>query len=191
MISKNLEDTMSNYATALDTVVSQDDWERMSKHAGVSPAELKAKLIPALEGAFGEGAAETTAARNVPGVRLMAVEQKGNCSSQSFEVDLFSIVGVGGTLTLCGTNSRNWSAKLKWCLIVAGSEVWCTSYEFNPHDLRVCSSPRLGAVKAKLCYKLKPRHGKICVSIKGRACAWTFGWKCGRFNKALFCISLP
>lgn len=181
---------MSDFATALDTVISEDDWERMSKHAGLSPAELKAKLSPALERAFGESAAETTVAGNIPGARLTAVEQKGNCSSHSFEVDLFRIVGVGGILTLCGTNSRNWSAKLKWCLIVAGSEVWCTSYEFNPHDLRVCSSPRLGAVKTKL-YKLKPRYGKICASIKGRACVWTFGWKCGSFNKALFCMSLP
>lgn len=182
---------MSNYATALNTVVSEDDWERMSKHAGVSPAELKAKLIPALEGAFGERATEITAARDVQGVRLMALEQKDNCSSQSFEVDLFSIVGLGGTLTLCGTNSHNWSAKLKTCIIVAGSEVWCTTYKFDPHDLSVCFNPNAAAVKGKFCYKLKLRRGKICASVKGRACVWTFGWKCRSFKKALFCISLP
>lgn len=182
---------MSDFATALNTVVSKDDWERMSKHAGVSAAELKAKLIPALEGAFGQGAPEPTAAKNVPGVRLTAVEQKGDCRSQSFEVDLFSIVGLSGKLTLCGTNSHNWSAKLTQCIIVAGSSVWCNSYRFDPDDLRACFRPSAAVVKAKLCYKLKLKHGKICASIKGRACGWSFGWKCGSFNKALFCISLP
>jgi hypothetical protein len=182
---------MSNYATALDTVVSEDDWERMAKHAGVSAAQLKAKLIPALEVAFGEGAPEATAAKNTPGVRLTAVEQDGDCRSQSFEVDVFSIVGVSGKLTLCGTNSHNWSAKLTTCLVVAGSPLVCQSYKFDPHDLSVCLNPNAAAAKAKLCYKLKLRHGKICATLKGRACVWSFGWRCGSFNKALFCMSLP
>ncbi|HVW64653.1 MAG TPA: hypothetical protein VHB01_06520 [Nitrosospira sp.] len=182
---------MSDYATALDTVVSREDWERMAKHAGVSAAELKAKLVPALEGVFGRGAPETTAVSNAPGVKLTAVEQEGDCRSQSFEVDLFSIVGVGGKLTLCGTNSHNWSAKLTTCLIVAGSSVVCQSYKFDPHDLSVCLNPNAAAAKAKLCYKLRFRHGKICMSVKGRACVWSFGWRCGSFSKALFCIGLP
>ena len=72
---------MSDYTTALDTVASQDDWERMSKHAGISPSELKAKLIPALENEFGEGALNKTAAENeAPGVKLTGVARKATAT---------------------------------------------------------------------------------------------------------------
>src|SRR5262245_3340726 len=94
--NQELENSMGDYKRALDTVVSKEDWELMSTHAGVSASELKANIIPALEGAFGEGAPDTTAVNGSGGVKLGEVEQEGKCSSQSFEVTLFSIVGVRG-----------------------------------------------------------------------------------------------
>lgn len=182
---------MSDFVKALNTVVSQNDWDRMSKHAGVSAAELKEKLVPALEAAFQEGTSEAVAAKDVSEVSLAAAAKDGNCQSQSFEVSLFKIVGISGTLTLCGTNSSNWTAELKFCLIVAGSSVWCTSYQFDPHHLRVCFSPSVGLAKADICFELQIGNGKVCLNIKGQACAWAFGWKCGSFDKTLFCIPLP
>lgn len=182
---------MSDYRKALDTVVSEQDWELMSKHAGLPAATLKEKIIPALEQSFQGSFLEAQGPGDLSQVKLEDIAEAESCRSQSFEVSLFKIIGIKGTLKLCGTNSSNWTANLEFCLIVAGSSVWCTSYTFDPHHLRICFSPSVGIAKADLCFELQYGNGKICLNVKGQACVWAFGWTCGSFDKTLFCLPTP
>lgn len=43
---------MSDYQKSLDAVVSQQDWELMSKYTGVPAETLKDRIVPALEQSF-------------------------------------------------------------------------------------------------------------------------------------------
>ncbi len=173
-------------SNALESRASDADWQLMAKHAGISPEELKSKVLKALVDLDTTGHSDEAVVHSVS-----APTQSGDCQTQSFEVSLFKIIGISGELTLCGTNSTNWSAELKFCLVVAGSKVWCTSYKFDPHNLSVCFSPSVGLAKADLCFALQIENGKACLNVSGKACVWGFGWKCGKFNKTLFCIPLP
>lgn len=177
---------MSDLLKALESRVSPADWERMAKYANVSASVLKIKLLDALQN---QGEVELTTAMPFP--RLSDVTPVNDCTSQSFEISLFKIVGLAGTLTLCGDQStKNWSAELKACLLVADSKVWCTSYRFDPHNISVCFEPNVGVAKAKLCFKLEIANDKICLNINGNACLWAFGWQCGNFDTTVFCLPL-
>lgn len=177
---------MSDLLKALESRVSPADWQLMAKHANVSADELKARLLGALENQAG-GKLAAVASTPV----LSAVTQSESCKSQSFEISLFKIIGLSGTLTLCGQSISDWSAELKICLLVAGAEVWCTSYKFDPHNLGVCFEPNLALAKAKLCFKLELKNNAACLNINGNACAWIFGWQCGDFDVTAFCLPLP
>ena len=171
---------------SLKSRVSDADWQRMSKHAGIPAEELKVKLLDALSNLD-----QIDQTDEVPAPQISAVKSSGNCHTQSFSVSLFKVIGISGDLTLCGTNSSNWTAELKVCLIVAGSKVWCTSYQFDPHNLKICYSPSVGLAKADLCFNLKLSGNKACLNVSGKACVWGFGWRCGNFNKSLFCLPIP
>lgn len=182
---------MSDLLKALESRVSSSDWQIMANHAGVSVDELKNNILHAL---VEEGNRQLSNKQEDQGAAiptLSSIQANGNCESQDFEISLFSIVGVKGSLTLCGSDSSDWSAELKLCLIVAGSSVWCTSYKFDPHNLGVCFSPSVGLAKAKLCFSLNIETNKVCLNLNGNACAWAFGWHCGSFDTSLFCIPLP
>jgi hypothetical protein len=171
----------------IDFRVSDQDWQRMAKHAGIPAEELKAKVLDAL------ASPEAFLARATPTTPVISglTAAGDQCQSQSFEVSLFKIIGVAGTLTLCGTNTSDWSAELQVCLVVAGSKVWCTTYKFDPHNLGVCFSPSVGIAKAKLCFTIQIKNNSACLNISGNACVWGFGWKCGDFDTTVFCIPLP
>lgn len=184
---------MSDFRKALDTHVSDADWQLMSQSSGQSVHELKESIIPALE-AYAQGDERLLAqmeAQEGMHLNLTNAIMDGDCASQSFEISLFKIIGLKGELKLCGTSASDWTAELKICLIVAGSSVWCTSYTFNPHNVGVCFSPSVGLAKADICFSLEIRHDKACLNIKGKACVWGLGWHCGSFDKTPFCIPLP
>jgi len=174
-------------AKSIDSHVSQADWDRMAKTAGIPADELKAKVVAALED---PQALLREAEVSLPTISD-AKKTGSDCETQSFEVSLFKIVGLSGDLTLCGTSSSNWSAELKACLIVAGSKVWCTTYKFDPHNLSICYSPSVGVAKADLCFKIQIRGNRACLNISGKACVWGFGWRCGDFDTTVFCLPLP
>ena len=173
---------MNDIQKAMESLVSDTDLAMMAKHANISPDELKAKLLDAVQ---------NPDAVAVPAPKLSDMKTQNSCHSQSFEVSLFKIIGVSGTLTLCGESSSDWSAELKACLMVAGSEVWCTTYKFDAHNLGVCFSPSVGIAKAKLCFNLQLSGDKACLNINGNACVWAFGWTCGDFDTTVFCLPLP
>ncbi|HWD25636.1 MAG TPA: hypothetical protein VG387_00620 [Rhizomicrobium sp.] len=178
---------MDDFSRALDSRVSQDDWNRMAGFAGVSPAELKASISSALQ-------SSTAAWQSAPThqtFKVPATTKSAQCETQDFEISLFKIIGVAGSLTLCGTSTSDWSAELQVCLLVAGSKVWCTTYKFDPHNLGVCFSPSVGVAKADLCFALQINGNRVCFNINGKACIWTFGWHCGDFNVTPFCLPLP
>ncbi len=177
---------MSDLLKALESRVSAADWQSMAKHANVGADELKARLLEAFENQEGGKLAEVASTPILSDVTLSE-----SCKSQSFEVSLFKIIGLSGTLTLCGQSPTDWSAQLKICLLVAGAEVWCTNYKFDPHNLGVCFEPDLVLAKAKLCFKLEDRNNSVCLNINGNACAWIFGWQCGDFDVTVFCLPLP
>ncbi|MGH1334531.1 MAG: hypothetical protein ACRBFS_00270 [Aureispira sp.] len=181
---------MSDLLKALESRVSSSDWELMANHAGVSVEELKNNLLSVL---VEEGKRQLNNKQEDQGVVipvLSSIQANGDCETQDFELSLFKIIGVKGSLTLCGSGS-SWSAELKICLVVAGSSVWCTSYRFDPHNLSVCFSPSVGIAKAKLCFNLDIETNKVCLRLNGNACVWAFGWHCGSFDTSLFCIPLP
>lgn len=178
---------MSDMLKAVESRVSPADWQRMAKHAQIGPDELKAKVLKALQG-HADGK-DLAVARTFP--VLSDATKKDSCHTQSFEISLFKIIGLSGSLTLCGDSSTDWSAELKVCLLLAGSEVWCTSYKFDPHNLGVCFEPSVGLAKARLCFNLELGVDKVCLHISGNACVWIFGWQCGDFDTTVFCLPLP
>lgn len=178
---------MSDILKALESRVSPADWQRMAMHAKIDPDELKAKVLKALQG---HAAAKDLAVASDFPVLSDAIKN-GSCHTQSFEISLFKIIGLSGSLTLCGDSSTDWSAELKVCLLLAGSEVWCTSYKFDPHNLGVCFEPSVGAAKARLCFNLELVGDKVCLRISGNACVFLFGWQCGDFDTTVFCLPLP
>ncbi|SLN25303.1 hypothetical protein PEL8287_01152 [Roseovarius litorisediminis] len=185
---------MTDIKTALETHVSDRDWEMMAKHAGMPAAEVKKKVLNGIANSLGaDGTAELTTVSSAPVLSDLALAPRtvaDDCATQDFEVSLFKIIGIKGSLKVCGTNTSNWTAELKVCLIVAGASVWCTTYHFDPHNLSVCFSPTVGVAKADLCFTVSIHSNKICLSIKGKACVWGLGWHCGKFNEQLFCIPI-
>lgn len=182
---------MSNLLKALESRVSSSDWQLMANHAGVSVEELKKNILSVLAE---EGQRQLNSKQEEEGIAtpvLSGIQADGDCERQDFELTLFEIIGVKGSLTLCGSGSSNWSAELKVCLVVAGSSVWCTTYRFDPHNLSVCFNPSVGIAKAKLCFSLTIETNKVCLNLSGDACVWAFGWHCGSFDVSLFCIPLP
>lgn len=173
---------------SIEAKVGPEGWERMAKTAGVSVDELKERVIGAIE-SLGQDA-RTAALEPHPEVSALT-KTSNDCDSQKFSISLFKVIGLSGELTLCGTSSSNWTASLRVCLIVAGAELWCTTYKFDPHNLGVCFSPNVGVAKADICFNLKLSSGKACLNISGKACYWAFGWSCGKFDTTVFCIPLP
>lgn len=186
---------MSDFGTALSSRVSDADWKLMAAHAGKSPEELKAILSAGLEQHFllkqKLQYAPAPTAKAAPSVSLAATTQSGDCNTQSFNITLFDVIGLSGTLTLCGTSTSDWSAQLKVCLVVLGAEVVCYQFAFDPHNLGVCWSPNVGIAKASICFNLEISSNKVCLNISGNACVWGFGWHCGDFNVTPFCLPLP
>jgi len=181
---------MADLPKALDTFTSDEDWALMSKQAGVSADQLKAQIhnaIAALDNDAAQGM-QTGDDSALADLALSSPQSANNCISQDFEVSLFKVIGIKGTLKVCGSSTSDWTAELKVCLTVAGASVWCTHYTFNPHNMSVCFSPSVGVAKAKLCFGLSIHSNKICLGVSGRACYWRFGWKCAKFDEAIFCI---
>ncbi|MDN3380747.1 MULTISPECIES: hypothetical protein [unclassified Pseudoalteromonas] len=187
---------MTDLKKSLQTMVSDKDWEMMAKHAGMSAAEIKKHVIKAIEkdatkgmlNGFSESAG---AIGEIDNITLGTLSKaKNECLTQDFEVSLFKIIGIKGTLTVCGSSTNDWTATLKVCLIVAGASVWCTQYTFDPHNISVCFSPSVGLAKADLCFRIEIHNNKVCLGLSGKACYWAFGWKCANFNETLFCIPL-
>jgi hypothetical protein len=183
---------MDDFTRALDSRVSQADWDRMAGHAGMPAADLKKQVATALQG-LATSPVALQAAAPAAGFKLGAVgkTKSGQCNTQEFEISLFKIIGLSGSLTLCGTSSSDWSAELQACLIVAGAKVWCTTYTFNPHNVSICYDPNVGAAKAHLCFAIQISGNKACLNISGNACVWALWWHCGDFNTTPFCIPLP
>jgi hypothetical protein len=169
----------------LKSIASEEDFNRMAKNASLTPDELKNRILQALQN--DQNALANTIAAPV----ISDLQAVGNCNAQSFEISLFKIIGVKGTLTLCGDSPSNWSAELKMTLIVAGADVWSTSYQFDPHNLGVCFEPNVALAKARLCFNLQLHDNKVCLNIKGNACVWAIYWQCGDFDTTVFCIPLP
>ncbi len=185
---------MSELLKALESRVSAGDWKRMAQYADVSADELKAKVLTALQDELESTASLKTeqAAIVAPFPVLSDVEKSGECYTQDFEISLYKIVGLKGSLTLCADSSFDWSAELNVCLVVAGASVWCISYKFDPHNLGVCFEPNVGVAKAKLCFNIETKHDKVCLNLDGKACVLGFfGWNCESFDTTLFCIPLP
>lgn len=181
---------MSDLNTALDTFASDEDWTMMAEHAGIPAPELKAKVMGAIANLTGDASNGLTSQEGAPisDLALTTAQTNDDCISQDFSVSLFEIVGIKGTLKVCGKNASNWSAKLEVCLTVAGASVWCTSYAFGTHNLSVCFSPSVGIAKANLCFDIERHSNKICLNISGNACYWRFGYKCANFDETIFCI---
>jgi len=174
---------------SIESKVSPESWVKMAETAGVSVDELKDKIINAIEG-IGQNVRSVATTADHPTVGALT-KSSNDCDSQKFSISLFEIIGLSGELTLCGTSSSDWTASLKVCLVVAGAEVWCTTYKFDPHNLGVCFSPSVGVAKADICFNLNISDDKVCLNINGKACYWAFGWSCGKFDTTVFCIPLP
>lgn len=183
---------MSDLTKALNTLVSEKDWEAMSVHAGIPTSKLKSRIQDAISALVSEGAdlEDSRAEAPLAGLKLGDLQKEGDCFTRDFEVSLFKIVGIKGSLTVCGTSTSDWTAELKVCLTVAGASVWCTSYKFNSHNLGVCFSPNVGLAKAELCFKILIHSDKVCLGVSGKACYWAFGWHCASFDETLFCIPI-
>lgn len=180
---------MSDLRNALNTIVSQDDWDLMSGHAGIAADKLKEQIISALEVNV-SGGPQTTSLSPVT-FTVPSSKQAGPCETQDFEISLFKLIGVRGSLTLCGSGSSNWTAELKLCIILAGASVWCTTYKFDPQNLGVCFDINVGLANVNLCIKLMVSPKRVCLNLSGRACIWAFGWQCENFDTTPFCIPLP
>lgn len=180
---------MSDFTRAADSVIDQDDWARMAAHAKMSPQDLKNKILPVLEGMATPGLA---AAQVTPtAFQLPATTKAAQCETQRFEISLFRIVGISGTATLCGTGAHDWSLELKFCLVLAGAEVWCTSYKFDPHNLGVCFNIDIALLNGQICFKLLVDATKICLNLNGKLCVWALGWHCDQFDVTPFCLPIP
>jgi hypothetical protein len=183
---------MTDFSKALDTMITDADWARMAKEADMPASDLKEKVMTELAAVF-EGTADAGRVGNDVGnleFTLGEAKESGECHTQEFEISLYKIIGLSGELTLCGTSMDDFSAELKFCLVVAGAKVWCASYSFDPHNLSVCFSPDVGAAKAQICFHLRPRGNSLCLAISGEACIWTIWWQCERFDETLFCIPI-
>jgi len=179
---------MSDLRTALEKRVSAHDWQVMANHAGTSPEELKDKVLTALTKVVEQRQNQGEDAAINPIPVLSEAKVNGDCTTQDFSFSLYDIIGIKGSLTLCGSSTSDWSATLKFCLTVAGSSVWCTSYQFDQHNFHVCFSPSVLLAKAKICFNIDIHTNKVCLRLNGNACVWGFGWHCGSFDTTLFCI---
>jgi hypothetical protein len=166
----------------------------MAKNANLSPDELQDKVVQAYR--LMEEDESPGALKAIPSIPVPSVSEimtAGNCKSQTFEVSLFKIIGVSGTLTLCGNSSSDWSAEVKFCLLVAGASVFCRSFSLDPHNLSVSFDIDTAVANAKISFTLNIHNNKACFNIKGKACIWApfIGWKCADFDVTPFCIPLP
>lgn len=183
---------MSDLRKALESKVSDEGWQRMAASANMSIADVKEKILPALEDCARKLSTEVETKRSfLEAMPIISdVTADGNCHSISFAADLHKIIGVSGTVTLCGTSIHDWSARVQICLVVAGAEVWCENFEMGADNLKYCVSPNMGIAKADICFSLE-FSSKMCFRITGEACIWALGWHCGNVDVTPFCIPLP
>ncbi|CAK8713166.1 hypothetical protein GCAAIG_02485 [Candidatus Electronema halotolerans] len=173
---------------AVSSHVSEKDWQMMAAHADMPVDKLKEQILSAISRDAAEPATAApmvrAAAARMP--VLGALKTVDNCKTQPFEVSLYKIVGIGGELKVCGTPS-DWQAELKVCLIVAGAKVWCTSYNFDSHNVTVGFHPNVGLAGADLSLTLSFDVHKICLSAAGSVW-YIFGKE--SFDQRLFCIPM-
>ncbi len=182
---------MSDFLKALDAHVSQADWDRMATHAGIPAADVKAKVVAGLQAFIAGAPVAANAQTALPAFKLGTPSTSGSCTTQTFDITLYDIIGIRGSLTLCGTSPDDWSAELQVCLVVAGASVWCTNSKFDSHNLGICFDINVAVAKVHLCFVLVIGSGRICFNINGQACVWAVWWHCENFNITPFCIPLP
>lgn len=179
---------MSDLRQAIELKMGDAEWEDMARVAGEDTTALKEKIIVALEQYDkGEGIVERK------GVRLSEAppsEVKKGCQSQRYAFDIWGVVGISGTLTLCGSDMNDWYADMRLCLVVASSEVWCTTYRFDNTHLEVCVNPNVGVAKANICAGISQNGTRLCLHLSGSGCYWIFGWRCGDFDVTPVCLRL-
>lgn len=157
--------------------IPAESWEMLAKLAKTTPEDLKGKY----EALLAQGPQRAVS------VAVGEAASDGDCVGRDFNVSLFGIVGISGSVNFCGSSSSDWSATVHLCLDVAGSSVWCTDYTLSPQNVSVCFNPDLAAVKAKLCIGIVGANH--CFNVNGNACYWAFGWHCEDFNETLFCFN--
>jgi len=185
---------MSDLRKSIETTVTEAEWEMMAKEAGLEPALLKEKILTGLEGISQEAYPMIREAEipHKPALRLLNVSElkDSNCKSQKFEISIYKIIGASVEVNLCGTNSTNWSADVKVCLIIAGSCVLSRSFRLDPHNIETCLTLEAGVGWLRICVGLRQRGNKLCVRAHGKGCLWALGWRCADFDVEPVCFVL-
>lgn len=179
---------MSDFTKALDNVVNESDWKRMAGTAGLSVADLKSRIVPALEAEASNVDQDPT----VPEFSLTDVAAPEGCLTREFEISIWKFVGLKCKFTLCGTSASDWEAKVELCLIVAGACVLKKTFVLDPHHIGSCFKYDANITKVDLCFELVIKSDKICPNIHGRVGLWwPFSWHYENFDITPFCVPFP
>ncbi len=158
--------------------ITDDQWVELAKESGLAPDEFKRHYVDAIsrDEALGAEPGEVT---------LGTLETVQRCKKQDFSADVWKIVGVNGTLTLCGPES-DWSLTpvINWT--VANVKVWTRKYTFSKAKQEIHDGFELVAVRAS--YTLGIKTDGWCVYVKGSAGYWKGTWKDSKFDKTLLCF---
>jgi hypothetical protein len=158
--------------------ISADDWAQLAKFAKTSPEDLKRRYEARL--------AEHPQNLQKIEIKLGDPVRSGDCLTQPFNIGLFNIIGLSGSVQFCENGGNDWSATGHVSLDVAGSSVWSTDYTLSPNNTSVCYHPSFFAVKADLCFGIM--GDKHCFTVSGDACYWAGTWNCGNFDKTVYCF---
>ncbi len=163
---------------AMINSVSTEDWAQLAKLANVTTEELQSRFAAAMQD-FPQMLREIT-------VSSGAGEEANDCTTRTFEISFFKILGIRGTIRLC-TTGRDWTAQITVSLLVLGESVWDTQYTLSSRNTSICFNIDLFLVKGELCLGIVGE--RLCFNIKGRLCVWTIaGWQCESFNETPFCF---
>ena len=160
------------------STITDEQWAELAKLSGLPPDEVKRRYADAISQDEALGAAEGEVVLGTP-------ETLDRCKVQPFSASIWKIVGVNGTLKLCGPES-DWSLTAVLNFTAADVPVATRKYTLSRRKAEIQDKFELFAVRAS--YKLGMKTDGWCVYLGGSVGYWKGKWYDHRFDKTLFCF---
>lgn len=158
--------------------ITEEQWAELAKASGLPPDEVRRRYIEAITQDEALGAAEAEVVLGTP-------ETLDRCKVQPFSASIWKIVGVNGTLKLCGPES-DWSLTTVLNFTAADVRVMTREYTLSRRKAEIHDEFELFAVRAS--YKLGLKTDGWCVYLGGSVGYWKGKWYDHGFQKTLFCF---
>ena len=157
--------------------ITDAQWAEFAKESGLPPEEAKRRYLDAAS--HDDGVALS---QDVTLGQMVTVDR---CKEQPFNASIWKIIGVKGSMKLCGPES-DWVLTLTITFIVAGMDVATRTYTLSKKKAEVHDTIELFVFRAS--YTIALTTDRWCVKIGGSVGYWKGTWHDHGFNKTLFCF---